>query len=66
METQEILIRILELLEQQNCIVSQLVCNSEEKEEGLLFQYDVFKINDEITKLLSNAKSTNITWDASK
>jgi hypothetical protein len=66
METQEILIKILELLDKQNCVISDLVWNSEDTN----FQYDIGKIGDEITQLhnqmISNAKSTDITWDASK
>jgi hypothetical protein len=66
METQEILIKILELLDKQNCVISDLVWNSEDTN----FQYDIYKIGDEITQLhnqmISNAKSTDITWDASK
>jgi hypothetical protein len=67
METQEILIKILELLDKQNCVISDLVWNSEKDTN---FQYDIGKIGDEITQLhnqmISNAKSTDITWDASK
>jgi hypothetical protein len=67
METQEILIKILELLDKQNCVISDLVWNSEKDTN---FQYDICKIDDEITQLhnqmISNAKSTDITWDASK
>jgi hypothetical protein len=67
METQEILIKILELLDKQNCVISDLVWNSEKDTN---FQYDIYKIGDEITQLhnqmISNAKSTDITWDASK
>jgi hypothetical protein len=67
METQEILIKILELLDKQNCVISDLDWNSEKDTN---FQYDIGKIGDEITQLhnqmISNAKSTDITWDASK
>jgi hypothetical protein len=67
METQEILIKILELLDKQNCVISDLDWNSEKDTN---FQYDICKIGDEITQLhnqmISNAKSTDITWDASK
>jgi hypothetical protein len=67
METQEILIKILELLDKQNCVISDLDWNSEKDTN---FQYDICKIDDEITQLhnqmISNAKSTDITWDASK
>jgi len=67
METQKILIKILELLDKQNCVISDLVWNSEKDTN---FQYDICEIGDEITQLhnqmISNAKSTDITWDASK
>jgi len=40
METQEILIKILELLDKQNCVISDLVWNSEDTN----FQYDIIGI----------------------